>query len=71
MKRILRKAKAVIEEMYQTGRSRPCKNEEILVFVDELGRKFGSHLGARAWVKNEDYWNARWRISGRNQTETG
>ena len=19
-------------------------------------------IGARAWVKNEDYWNARWRI---------
>ena len=34
---------------------------DILVFVHELAES-SVVIGARAWVKNEDYWNARWRI---------
>ena len=37
------------------------KNEQINVFVHELADS-AVVLGIRAWVKNEDYWNARWRI---------
>ena len=42
-------------------KSETIKNEEILVFVHELAES-SVVIGARAWVKNEDYWNARWRI---------
>ena len=56
----LRKAKAVIEEIIRQDDA-TIKNEEILVFVHELAES-SVVIGARAWVKNEDYWNARWRI---------
>ena len=56
----LRKAKALIEEML---RSDECvmKDEEINVFVDELAES-AVVLGARAWVKNEEFWTTRWRM---------
>ena len=56
----LRKAKALIEEML---RSDECvmKDEEINVFVDELAES-AVILGARAWVKNEEFWPTRWRM---------
>lgn len=56
----LRKAKALIEEILTTD---PCvmKDEEINVFVDELADS-AVILGARAWVKNEDFWPTRWRL---------
>ena len=56
----LRKAKAVIEEIIRQDDA-TIKNEEILIFVHELAES-SVVIGARAWVKNEDYWNARWRI---------
>ncbi len=56
----LRKAKALIEEIL---RSDECvmKDEEINVFVDELAES-AVILGARAWVKNEEFWPTRWRM---------
>ena len=56
----LRKAKALIEEILTTD---PCvmKDEEINVFVDELADS-AVILGARAWVKNEEFWPTRWRL---------
>lgn len=56
----LRKAKALIEEML---RSDECvmKDEEINVFVDDLADS-AVILGARAWVKNEEFWTTRWRM---------
>ena len=36
--------------------------EEILVFVDELGDS-SVNMGVRIWVKTEDYWSARWRLT--------
>ena len=33
------------------------------LFLLESSKKMDETvIGARAWVKNEDYWNARWRI---------
>ncbi len=37
------------------------KDEEINVFVDELADS-AVLLGARAWVKNEEFWPTRWRL---------
>ena len=44
-------------------RSDECvmKDEEINVFVDELAES-AVILGARAWVKNEEFWPTRWRM---------
>lgn len=56
----LRRAKALVEELLNTD---PCvmKDEEINVFVDELADS-AVILGARAWVKNEEFWPTRWRL---------
>ena len=37
------------------------KIELINVFVDELADS-AVVLGIRAWVKNEEYWETRWRL---------
>ena len=37
------------------------KDEEITVFVDELAAS-AVIIGARAWVKSEDFWPTRWRL---------
>ena len=56
----LRKAKALVEKLLTSD---PCvmKDEEINVFVDELADS-AVILGARAWVKNEEFWPTRWRL---------
>lgn len=56
----LRKAKSLVEGILTTD---PCvmKDEEINVFVDELADS-AVILGARAWVKNEEFWPTRWRL---------
>ena len=56
----LRRAKALIEEIL-TADSCVMKDEEINVFVDELADS-AVLLGARAWVKNEEFWPTRWRL---------
>lgn len=56
----LRRAKALIEEIL-TADSCVMKDEEINVFVDELADS-AVLLGARAWVKNEEFWPTRWRM---------
>ncbi|MCI9453011.1 MAG: mechanosensitive ion channel [Dorea sp.] len=56
----LRRAKALIEEIL-TADSCVMKDEEINVFVDELADS-AVILGARAWVKNEEFWPTRWRL---------
>lgn len=56
----LRRAKALIEEIL-TADSCVMKDEEINVFVDELADS-AVILGARAWVKNEEFWPTRWRM---------
>ncbi len=56
----LRKAKALIEEILRSDEY-VMKDEEINVFVDELAES-AVILGARAWVKNEEFWPTRWRM---------
>jgi small conductance mechanosensitive channel len=56
----LKKAKSVIEQVIRTDKS-VMLDKELLVFVDELAES-GVIIGTRAWVTNEDYWPAKWRM---------
>lgn len=56
----IKKAKSVIENVLVKDAS-IIKNEQILVFVDDLADS-AVVLGVRAWVKNEEYWDTRWRM---------
>ena len=56
----LPKAKSLLEEMLLADES-VLRDQEIRIFVDHLGES-SVVLGARAWVKNEEYWPARWRL---------
>lgn len=56
----IKKVKSVIENVLVKDAS-IIKNEQILVFVDELADS-AVVLGIRAWVKNEEYWDTRWRM---------
>ena len=44
------------------------KNEDSSVFVSEL-KESCIEMGARCWVKTEDYWTAKWRITENIKTE--
>lgn len=57
----LKKAKAVLDRIYQTDEA-ILKDRPIQVFVDELGDS-SVKLGARGWLKADDYWEAKWRIN--------
>lgn len=56
----LRKAKELIRGLLMADES-ILKEEEILVFVEELGAS-SVVIGTRAWVKTEEYWTTRWRL---------
>lgn len=56
----IKKVKSVIENVLVKDAS-IIKNEQILVFVDDLAES-AVVLGIRAWVKNEEYWDTRWRM---------
>ena len=56
----IRQAKSVIENLLIKDEC-IIKNEQINVFVHELADS-AVVLGIRAWVKNEDYWETRWRM---------
>ncbi|MBQ8559367.1 MAG: mechanosensitive ion channel [Tyzzerella sp.] len=56
----LKKAKELIETLLKNDASIK-QEEEILVFVDSLASS-SVVLGARAWVKTEEYWTTRWRL---------
>lgn len=57
----MKKAKRLIEEMLYNDPS-VIQNEEIKVFVDSLGDS-AVIIGLRAWVKTEEYWATRWRLT--------
>lgn len=57
----LKKAKELIEGLFQTDAD-ILKNEDINVFVDSLGDS-AVVIGARGWVKKENYWTAKWRLT--------
>lgn len=56
----LKKAKAMIMDVLNNDPA-VLREDEIVVFVDELGES-SVVLGARAWTKNADFWQAKWRI---------
>ena len=56
----IRQAKSVIENLLIKDEC-IIKNEHINVFVHELADN-AVVLGIRAWVKNEEYWETRWRL---------
>ncbi|MCM1570245.1 MAG: mechanosensitive ion channel [Roseburia sp.] len=57
----LKQAKeALLEVLKQDEKS--LKEQEMLVYVDALAES-GVALGVRCWVKTEDYWPTKWRIS--------
>lgn len=57
----IKKAKELLAKVYLTHPA-ILKDRDITVYVDNLG---GSAvvLGARGWVKTEDYWPARWDLT--------
>lgn len=57
----LKLAKDVIR---QQAEAEVCRlpEEELLVFVSELGAS-EVKIGLRLWVKTEDYWTAKWRLT--------
>mgnify|MGYP001623045918 CR=1 FL=1 len=57
----LKKAKKLIEDMLFSDPS-VIQDEEIKVFVDSLGDS-AVMIGLRAWVKTEEYWTTRWRLT--------
>ena len=56
----IRQAKSVIENLLIKDEC-IIKNEQINVFVHELADN-AVVLGIRAWVKNDEYWETRWRL---------
>lgn len=56
----LRKAKKLIEDILVNDAC-VIKDEEINVFVHDLADS-AVIIGARAWVKNEEFWTTKWRV---------
>lgn len=56
----LRKAKAILQRIVD-AEERIHKEEEILIFVDQLASS-SVVLGLRAWVNADDYWDVRWKM---------
>ena len=57
----IRTAKSIMYELAQNDESR-LPEEEAIVFVDNLGAS-SVDIGVRLWVKAEDYWTAKWRLT--------
>lgn len=57
----IKKAKDVLLEMLHAEKA-TLKDKDIVVFVDELAES-SVNLGLRCWVKKEDYWDAKWRLT--------
>ena len=57
----LKKAKDVMTEVLMAEEARILE-EPVKVFVSELGASEVT-IGCRFWVKTEDYWEAKWRVT--------
>ncbi len=57
----LKLAKAIIQKQAEAEVCR-VPEEEVLVFVSELGAS-EVKIGLRIWVKTDQYWEARWRLT--------
>lgn len=59
----LKRAKDILTDILTNDTSR-IPEDDIQVFVDHLGDS-EVVLGARIWVKTEDFWDSKWRIQER------
>ncbi len=57
----IRTAKNIMYNLAQNDAGR-LPEEETLVFVNELGAS-SVDIGVRLWVKAEDYWSTKWRLT--------
>lgn len=57
----IRRAKEILFETAQNDPAR-LQEEEAVVFVDNLGAS-SVDMGIRLWVRTEDYWSAKWRLT--------
>ena len=57
----IRTAKNIMYNLAQNDAGR-LPEEEALVFVNELGAS-SVDIGVRLWVKAEDYWSTKWRLT--------
>lgn len=57
----IKKTKEVLQEVIEEEPAR-LKDEEMQVFVSELADS-SVNMGVRVWVKAEEYWPAKWRIT--------
>ena len=57
----IRQAKNVIETLILEETAR-IPEEAYSVYVDSLGES-AVNIGARVWVKTEDYWETKWRLT--------
>ena len=57
----IKRAKELLAQVYLAHPS-VLKDRDITVYVDNLGDS-SVVLGARGWVKTEDYWQARWDLT--------
>ena len=58
----IRLAKQVISDVLEKEKNCMTSKEPYHVFVDSLGDS-AVVIGIRVWVKTEDYWETRWRIT--------
>ena len=58
----IRLAKQVISDVLEQEKNCMTNEEPYHVFVDSLGDS-AVVIGIRVWVKTEDYWETRWRIT--------
>jgi small conductance mechanosensitive channel len=57
----IREAKRVLFEMAQNDEAR-IPEEDAVIFVNELAES-SVNLNIRVWVKSENYWSAKWRLT--------
>lgn len=57
----IKKAKEALTNMLKADPA-TIKGQELFVFVDELA-DYRIKLGIRCWVKKEDFWDTKWRLT--------
>ena len=57
----IRHAKEVLRKVVD-AEEKCLENESKLVFVNQLGES-AVEMGIRVWVKTEDYWEVKWRMT--------
>lgn len=63
----IKKAKKILEEILLSDPDTK-KDEEMVVFVDELGES-AVIMGLRVWVATDSYWPTKWRLNERIKEE--